>query len=178
MLNGAATIKHTNTSSFLDAHWTSFFKYEDILVNPFHCRLLQGYKHWIPSYTLSPFKSRCKKTMPLITPGWAAMQLHCHKNNGGGLLMLTRDIISFVDNTAALPQLAVPHLQQQGILIQCPIANNCTSTFCHWAVAALVTTHGSRTSSASTKCRFLLGILIHITPDGTWIQTKTKEANN
>ena len=87
------------------------------------------------------------------------------KNKGGGLLMLIKDTIPFVDNTVALPQSADPHLEQQ-----CPIANNCTSTtstFHHVAVVALVTTHRSRTSSAAAKCRLLLGILMCFTPD--WI---------
>ena len=116
------------------------------------------------------------KSTPLKTPGWAAVRLDRQKNKRGGLLMLIKETIPFVDNTAALPQSADPHLEQQG-----PIANNCTSTtstFCHVAVAALVTTHRSRTSSATTKCRLLLRILVRITPDGIRTQTKTKEANN
>ena len=46
--------------------------------------------------------------------------LNRHKNKGGGLLMLIKDTIPFVDNTAALPQPADPHLEQQGILITMP----------------------------------------------------------
>ena len=59
--------------------------------------------------------------------------------------------------------------------LRCPIANDCTSTtsiFRHVAVAALATTN---TSSATTKCRLLLGILMRITPDGIRTQKKTKE---
>ena len=109
------------------------------------------------------------KTKPPKTPGWAAVRLDRHKNKGGGLLMLVKDTIPFVDNTAALPQSADPHLEQQGISITMPNRQqlpSTTSTFRHVAVAALVTTHRSSTSSATTKCRLLLGILIRITPDG------------
>ena len=109
------------------------------------------------------------------------MRLDRNKNKGVGLLMLIKDTIPLVDNTAALPQSADPHLEQQGISIAMPIANNytfTTSTFRYVAVAALVATHRSRTSSAITKCRLLLGILMRITPDGIRTQTKTKEANN
>ena len=60
------------------------------------------------------------KTKPLKAPGWAAVRLDRHKNKGGGLLMLIKDTISFVDNTAALPQSADPHLVQQGISITMP----------------------------------------------------------
>ena len=111
------------------------------------------------------------KTKPLKTPGCAAVRLDRHKNTGGGLLMLVKDTIHFVDNTAALPQSADPHLEQQSISITMPNRHNCTSTtstFRHVAVAALVTTHRSRTYSATTKCRLLLGILIRITPG--WIR--------
>ena len=57
------------------------------------------------------------KTKPLKTKGWAAVRLDRYKNKGGGLLMLIKDMIPFVDNTAALPQSADPHLEQQGISI-------------------------------------------------------------
>ena len=57
------------------------------------------------------------KTKPLKTPGWAAVRLDRHKNKGGDLLMLIKDTIPFVDNTAALPQSADLLLEQQGILI-------------------------------------------------------------
>ena len=60
------------------------------------------------------------KTKPLKTPGLAAVRLDRHKNKGGSLLMLIKDTIPFVDNTAALPQSADPHLKQQGILITMP----------------------------------------------------------
>ena len=46
--------------------------------------------------------------------------LDLHKNKGVGLLMLIKDTIPFVDNTAILPQSAYPHLEQQGILIMMP----------------------------------------------------------
>ena len=95
------------------------------------------------------------KTKPLKTPGWAAVRLDRHKNKDGSLLMLIKDKILFVDNTVTLPQSADPNLEQQRISIIMPNRQNCTSTtstFRHVAVAALVTTHRSRTSSATTKC--------------------------
>ena len=60
------------------------------------------------------------KTKPHKTPGWAAVRLDRHKNKVDGLLRLTKDTIPFVDNTAALPQSADPHLEQQGISITMP----------------------------------------------------------
>ena len=60
------------------------------------------------------------KTKQLKTTGWAAVRLYRHKNKGGGLLMLIKDTIAFVDDTAALPQSADPHLEQQGISIAMP----------------------------------------------------------
>ena len=50
------------------------------------------------------------KSKPLKTPRWAAVLLDRHKNKGGGLLMLIKDTIPFVDKTAALPLSADPHL--------------------------------------------------------------------
>ena len=121
------------------------------------------------------------KSKPLMTPGSAAVRLDRHRNKGGGLLMLIKDTIPFVDNNAALPQSNDPYQEQQGISITMPNANNCTSTtstFRHVAVAALVTTHRSRTTSATTKCRLLLRISMRITPDGIRTQTKMEEANS
>ena len=95
--------------------------------------------------------------------------------------MPIKDTIPFVDNTAALPQSADPHVEQQGISITLPNRqqlHSTTSTFRHVAVAALVKTHRLRTSAATKKCRLLLGILMRITPDGVRKQRKTKEANN
>ena len=60
------------------------------------------------------------KTKPHKTQGWAAERLDRHKNKGGGLLMLIKDTIPFVDNTAALPQSADSHLEQRGISITMP----------------------------------------------------------
>ena len=60
------------------------------------------------------------KTKLLRTPGWAAVRLDRHNDKGGGLLMLIKDAIHFVDNTAALPQSADPHSEQQGISITMP----------------------------------------------------------
>ena len=60
------------------------------------------------------------KTKSLTTPGWAAVRHDRHRNKVGGLLRLTKDTIPFVDNTAALPQSADPHLEQQGISITMP----------------------------------------------------------
>ena len=60
------------------------------------------------------------KSMPHKTSGLAFVRLDRHKNIGGGLLMLIKDTITFVDNTAALPQSADTHLEQQGISITMP----------------------------------------------------------
>ena len=60
------------------------------------------------------------KNKLLKTPGWAAVRLDRHNNKGGGLLMLIKDTIPFDDNTAAFPQSADPHLEQQGISIAMP----------------------------------------------------------
>ena len=60
------------------------------------------------------------KTKTLKTPRFAAVRLDRHKKKCGGLLMLIKDSIPFVDNTAALPQSADPHLQQQGITFTMP----------------------------------------------------------
>ena len=60
------------------------------------------------------------KTRPLKTEGWAATRLDRHKNKGGGLIMLIKDAIPFVDNTAALPWSTDSHLVQQGISITMP----------------------------------------------------------
>ena len=60
------------------------------------------------------------KTNPLKMLGWAAVRLDRHKNKGGGLLMLIKDTIPFVENTAALLQSADPHLEQHGISITMP----------------------------------------------------------
>ena len=59
------------------------------------------------------------KIKPLKTPGWTALRLDRHRNKGVGL-MLIKDTIPFVDNTAALPQSADPHLEQHGISISMP----------------------------------------------------------
>ena len=60
------------------------------------------------------------KSKPIKTPALAAVQFDDHNNKGGGLLMQIKDTIPFVDNTAALPQSADPHLEQQGISISMP----------------------------------------------------------
>ena len=60
------------------------------------------------------------KSKPLKTPGLAAVRLDRQKNKGGGLLLLIKETIPFVDHTAALPQSADPHLEQQGISITMP----------------------------------------------------------
>ena len=57
---------------------------------------------------------------PLKSPGWSAVRLDRHKYKGGGLPMLIKDTIPFVDNTAALPQSPDPHLEQQGFSITMP----------------------------------------------------------
>ena len=89
------------------------------------------------------------------------MRLDCHKNKGG-LLMLFKETNPFVDNTTTLPQSADPHLKQKGISITMPNLQQlhiCKSTFHHVAVAALVTTHRSRT----TKCHIVGNINLHHT---------------
>ena len=48
------------------------------------------------------------------------MRLDRHKDKGGGLLMLIKDMIPFVDNTIALPQSSDPHMEQLGISIAMP----------------------------------------------------------
>ena len=53
-------------------------------------------------------------------PGWAAVRLDRHRKKGGGLLTLIKDMIPFIDDTAAIPQSADPHLEQQGISIAMP----------------------------------------------------------
>ena len=77
------------------------------------------------------------KTKPLKTPGWAAVRLDRHKNKGSGLQMPIKDsglqmpikdTIHFVDNSAALPKSADPHLVQQGISIMIP---NCQQLHIH-----------------------------------------------
>ena len=60
------------------------------------------------------------KTKPLETPGLAAVRLNRQKNKGGGQQMLIKDTIPYVDNKAAFPQSADPHLEQQGISITMP----------------------------------------------------------
>ena len=65
-------------------------------------------------------------TKPLKTPERAAVRLDRYKNKGGGLLMPIKDSqskidrIPFVDSSAAHPQSADPHLEQQGISITMP----------------------------------------------------------
>ena len=64
--------------------------------------------------------------------------------------MLIKDMISFVDNTAALPQSTDPHLEQQGISITMPnlqhlhIRNiyipprsSCSAGHCEWIMHLL-----------------------------------------
>ena len=60
------------------------------------------------------------KSKPLKTPGWRAVRHDRHKNKGGGELILIKDTISFVDNTAAHPQSVDPHLEQKDISITMP----------------------------------------------------------
>ena len=60
------------------------------------------------------------KTKTLKTPGWAAVRLDRHKNKGGGLLMLIKDTLPFIDNTAALTKSDDPHQEQQGISFMMP----------------------------------------------------------
>ena len=121
------------------------------------------------------------QTKPLKTSGWAAVRLDRHKNKGGGLLMLIKDTIPFVNNTAALPQSVVPHLEQQGISITMPNRqqllidniNTLPSSGCSADHNASITHLLS-----NNKCRLLLGILMRITTDGIRTQTNKKEANN
>ena len=114
----------------------------------------------------------------LKTPGWAAVRLDRHKNIDGRLLMLIKDIIPFVDNTAALPQSADAHLEPTRHF-HCN-AHSPTTAHLHSAMYQFQcwSTHRSCTSPATTRCRLLFGILMCITPDGIQIQMKMKEANN
>ena len=59
-------------------------------------------------------------TKPHKSTGLAAVRFDRHKNKGGGLLVLIKDTVTFVDNTAALPQSDDPHLEQEGISITMP----------------------------------------------------------
>ena len=99
------------------------------------------------------------KSKPLMTLGWSAVRFDRHKNKGGGLLMLIKDPLrrqpgrsSFVSRSSSG---ATRHFDCNA---QSP--KSTTSTFHHVAVAALITTHRSHTSSATTKCRLLLWILM------------------
>ena len=91
------------------------------------------------------------KSKPLKTPGQAAVRLNRHKNKGRGLLMLiSTDTRSPSSSTRPL-FLSQPILiwSNKALRSQSPIATNCTSTtstFRNVAVAALVTTHRSRTT--------------------------------
>ena len=60
------------------------------------------------------------KSKPYKTPELLAVRLDRHKIKGGGLLLLMRDTIPFVENTAALPQSVDPHLEQQCISTTMP----------------------------------------------------------
>ena len=60
------------------------------------------------------------KTNSPKTIGWAAVRHDRHKNKGGGLLGIIKNMIPFVDITAALPQAAYHHLEQQGISTTMP----------------------------------------------------------
>ena len=59
-------------------------------------------------------------TKPHKAPGWAAVRLDRQKCKGGSLLMLFKETILFVDNTAVHPPSADPHLEQQGTSITMP----------------------------------------------------------
>ena len=121
------------------------------------------------------------KSKPPKTPGLAVVRLDRHKDKGGCLLMIIKDTIPFSTTRSLFLSQPILICSNKAFRSQCPIANSCTYTtftFRHVAVAALVTTHRSPTSSATTKCRLLLGILMRITPDGMQTQTKMKEANN
>ena len=117
------------------------------------------------------------KSKPLRTPGWAAVRLDRHKNKGGGLLMLIKDTIPFVDHTAALPQSANPHLEQQCISTTMP---NRQQLHIH---NIYIPPHSSCSAGSNASIAHLLSnnemlrILMRISPDGITMQTKTKEAN-
>ena len=92
------------------------------------------------------------------------------------MIMLIKDTIPFIDNTAALPQSADPHLEQHGISITMQNRQHLhihNIFIRHVAVAALVTIHRPRTSSATKKCCLLLGMLMRNAPYGMRTQTKT-----
>ena len=67
------------------------------------------------------------KTRPLKTPGWAAVRLDRHKNQGGGLLMLIKDTIPFVDSSALFHSQSNLIRSNMAFRLRCQIANNCTS---------------------------------------------------
>ena len=113
-------------------------------------------------------------------PGWAAVQLDRLKNLVGGRIMLINESIPSSTTRPLFHSQPILISSNWDFLLRCPIANYCTSTtstFLHVAVVVLVTTQRSRTTSATTKCRLLVVILISITPDGLRTQMKTKEAN-
>ena len=110
-----------------------------------------------------------KTSKPQKTSGWSVVRLDRQKNKGGGLPMLIKDTIPIVDNRPFFHSQPIPIWSNKAFRLRCPIANNCTSTtskFCHVAVAAMVIIHRLPTSSAMTKCRLLLGIIVRIIPDG------------
>ena len=57
------------------------------------------------------------KIRPMKVPGWAVARHDHHKNKVSGLLMLSKNTIPFVDNTAVLSQSVDPHQKQHGISI-------------------------------------------------------------
>ena len=107
--------------------------------------------------------------------------------------MLIKDTIPFVDNTAALPQSADPHLEQQGIsitmpnrqqlhihIIYIPPRSSCSAV--HNASTAHLLSNNEMKLIVGDINHININIDInhinHITPDGIRTQTKTKEANN
>ena len=108
------------------------------------------------------------KTKPLKTPEWAAVRLDHHMNKGGGLLMLIKDTIPFVDNTAALPQSADPHLEQQGISITMPNRQQLHIRNIYFPPRSSCSA-GHNTSIAHLLCNnkmsLIVGDLMCITPD-------------
>ena len=120
-------------------------------------------------------------TKPLITLRLAAVRVDRHKNKGGGLLMLIKGTIPFVDNTAALPQSADPHLEQQGISITMP---NRQQLHIHNIYIPPCSSCSAGHNASNThllsnnEMSLIVGDINAHHPDGILTQTKTIEANS
>ena len=115
---------------------------------------------------------------PLKTQGLAAVRLDRHKNKGGGLLLLIKDTIPFINNTAANLQSADAHLVQQGISITMPNRQQLHIHNIYIPPRGSCSADHLRTSTATMKCRLLLGTLMRIIPDCMRSRKMTKKANS